>query len=246
MSRQKQKNKVYLYKNSKKKVYLCTKEVETYSIFASRMSLNKSEHCTQHHFQKMNCSRYVSKPSSHLLWDLVTRWSLNEGCCHFLSFKFNTQSPTHAPMYPNSSHTLILTSPPPHSPPPPTGTLPPITHTHSYPPPPQHTHTQRQRWYDDESHSVCQSLFGVPWGKQLPAWQISAFLVPDVDKWLHFASFACAFYFRVVCPWEWKVMLLQSSLLQRDAANLYYFTLPTLFKTDQIPAVHCQADHACL
>ena len=34
----------------------------------------------------------VSKPSSHLPWHLVTRWSWSRGCRHFLSFVFSVDA----------------------------------------------------------------------------------------------------------------------------------------------------------
>ena len=34
----------------------------------------------------------VGKPSSHLPWDLVTRWSWSRGCRHFLSFVFGVDA----------------------------------------------------------------------------------------------------------------------------------------------------------
>ena len=67
-------------KNSKK-VCLCTKNVVMFSTFAIHIkSLNRSKW--------KNCSRHVGKPSSHLPWDLATRWSWS----HVLSFIFGVDA----------------------------------------------------------------------------------------------------------------------------------------------------------
>ena len=80
-------------KNSKKKVYPCTKTVVTFSKFAGhRKSLNRSEHRTRHHFQGRTAADDVGKPSSRLPRDLVTRWSWSRDCRHFLSFVFGVDA----------------------------------------------------------------------------------------------------------------------------------------------------------
>ena len=65
----------------------------TFSKFAShRKSLNKSEHCTRHHFQGRTAADDVGKSSSCLPRDLVTRWSWSRDCRHFLSFVFGVNA----------------------------------------------------------------------------------------------------------------------------------------------------------
>ena len=57
------------------------------------ISLNRSEHHTQHHFW-CTAADSVGKPSSCLKWDVVTRWNWNQGCRHFLLFCFSFQLST--------------------------------------------------------------------------------------------------------------------------------------------------------
>ena len=81
--------------NSKKKVYPCTKNVVMFSKFAvHRKSLNRSKHHTKQHFflNGRTAADDVGKPSSHLLQDLVTRWSWSRGCRNFLSFVFGVDA----------------------------------------------------------------------------------------------------------------------------------------------------------
>ena len=58
----------------------------------TKSRLNRSKHCTRHHFLKMNRCRWCWQTSSHLPWDLIMRWSRNRGCHHFLSFIFSVNA----------------------------------------------------------------------------------------------------------------------------------------------------------
>ena len=55
-------------------------------------SLNRLEHHTQLHFQGRTAADDVSKPSSRLPRDLVTRWSWSPDCRHFLSLIFGVDA----------------------------------------------------------------------------------------------------------------------------------------------------------
>ena len=55
----------------------------------------KSLNISEHHiiFRRWTAAdNDVNKPSSHLPWNLVTRWSWNRGCHHFLSFVFGVNA----------------------------------------------------------------------------------------------------------------------------------------------------------
>ena len=76
-------------RKNKKKVYLCKKEKKE---MFTKSRLNRSKHCTRHHFLKMNRCRWCWQTSSRLPWDLIMRWSRSRGCHHFLSFIFSVNA----------------------------------------------------------------------------------------------------------------------------------------------------------